>query len=428
MTVQQLPSHAFRSPAAYLEQITLIHLRYDPLLGAPGVSALESIGVFNVFTSWWFSLSLVVLLISIVACTIDRTPRLIHQTRDIRVVQPDPFFDPSLPDRAAMQGLALDDVRAALRRQRFRRREATTEEGTYVYGDRHRYTKLATLLTHLGLVLFLVAAAVTSRFGTEVPIVVAGGETATVQPIGTPGLLVVKNLGFQAPRLPNGQFADFVTDLAVYQSGRELARREIRVNDPLSVAGFTFHQNGFGPAPDLTIRDFSGGLLWAGPVALTSQSAGLPFGTMSIPGRDVGLEMYLDRADDGSTILLALPYRVIGTDSTGQPAVQELFPITLAPGETGRSPDLDVTVALNDVGAYSVLIAKQDPGQGIVWFAFACLILGIGITFYLPRRRVWARLDAAGELRLVGRAERYVDFEREFGRLLDDLAARARPR
>ena len=78
------------------------------------------------------------------------------------------------------------------------------------------------------------------------------GETSTVQPIGTPGLLVVKNLGFDAPRLPDGSFADFTTDLAVYQNGVQIARKTIRVNDPLSVAGFTFHQNGFGPSPRST--------------------------------------------------------------------------------------------------------------------------------------------------------------------------------
>jgi hypothetical protein len=61
-----------------------------------------------------------------------------------------------------------------------------------------------------------------------------------------------------------------------------------------------------------------------------------------------------------------------------------------------------------------------------VWLAFGLLIAGLAVTFYLPRRRVWARVDAAGELRIVGRSERYVDFEREFARLLEDLAARSR--
>ncbi len=62
-----------------------------------------------------------------------------------------------------------------------------------------------------------------------------------------------------------------------------------------------------------------------------------------------------------------------------------------------------------------------------MWFAFLSLITGLLITFYLPRRRIWARLDANGELRIVGRSERYVDFRREFGRLLDDLVAARGP-
>jgi cytochrome c biogenesis protein ResB len=51
---------------------------------------------------------------------------------------------------------------------------------------------------------------------------------------------------------------------------------------------------------------------------------------------------------------------------------------------------------------------------------------GLLIVFYLPRRRVWARLDPAGRLSIVGRSDRYVDFEREFGRLLEDLVAARR--
>ena len=83
-------------------------------------------------------------------------------------------------------------------------------------------------------------------------------------------------------------------------------------------------------------------------------------------------------------------------------------------------------MSLGGIEGATVLIAKSDPGQGIVWTAFGSLILGLLITFYLPRRRVWARVGTDGELRIVGRSDRYVDFEREFGDLLDDLV-RSRP-
>jgi cytochrome c biogenesis protein len=426
IVIRQLPDFAFRTTSDYSDQMALIHERYDGLLGPGFVSLLERLQVFQVFTSWWFSGSLVLLLISIVACTINRTPRLWHQTVDIRVFQPEPFFDPTLPDRAALSGVAEPDVRAVLRRHHFRLRTAEVDGNQYLYGDRHKYTKLATLLTHFGLITFLVAAAVTSRFGFSAPIVIATGETSTVQPIGTPNLFVVKNLGFSAPKLPDGTFADFSTDLAVYQNGTEIARKTIHVNDPLEIDGYTFHQNGFGPAPIIEMRDETGALLWSGAVSMTEQAQGKPYATMGVPGRsNIGLEMYLDTSPiDGSPALIVVPYRIVGTNADGTPAVQGLYEMAITQGQTGVSPDVDFTVTLKSIDDYSLLIARQDPGQGLVWLAFGSLILGLLITFYLPRRRVWVRIDPNGELRLVGRFDRYVDFEHEFGRLLDDLVAR----
>jgi cytochrome c biogenesis protein len=452
MTLRQLPSFAFRTPSDYAAEMAKIHGRYDAGLGSSVVDVLERLQLFQVFTSTAFTLGLIVLVISIVACTIDRTPRLWRQSADIRVVQPDPFFDPNLPDRAMIAGesangsagpagptgpagpagptgpagpagLRPSAVQDVLRRHHFRVRTAEADGATYVYGDRHRWTKMATLLTHTGLILFLVAAAVTSRLGVEEGLVVPEGQSLTVQPIGTPGLLLVKNFAFTAPGLDTGHPTDFTTDLAVYRDGELIARKVIRVNDPLSVGGYTFHQNGFGAAPDLLIRDGSGGVLWSGPVPMTDSAAGFPFATMTVPGRNVGLQLLLERASDQTGLVLAVPYTVSGTNPDGTPIVASLQPMAIAAGETQSSPDIDFSISVQGFHAYTLLIAKNDPGQGIVWAAFASLISGILITFYLPRRRIWARLRPNGELAIAGRSDRYVDFGREFGRLLDDLVA-----
>ena len=428
MTIKQLPDFAFRSASDYAAALDDLHARYDPLLGTAMVDVLDRLSVFSMFRSVWFSAGLTVLVISIVVCTLDRTPRLWRGVADIRVDQPEPFFDPRLPDRAAMDGVPLEGVRSVLRRHGFRIRESAAGDGTrFVYGDRHQYTKLATLFTHTGLVLFLVAAAVTSRLGDEQGLVVSEGQSLTVQPIGTPGLLLVKNLDFEAPGFETGQASDFTTDLAVYQDGREIARKTIRVNDPLSIAGYTFHQNGFGPAPYLVVRDAAGKPLWDGPVPLTDAAAGSPYGIVSVPGRDLGLQLLLRRQPDGTGVVLILPYRVVGTAADGSPIPQNFTPLALAKGETGAARDVGLSIELRDVSEYTLLIAKRDPGQGIVWLAFASLIAGITITFYLPRRRVWTRLAADGHVGIVWRSDRYIDVEREFGRLLDDLVAARRP-
>ena len=68
------------------------------------------------------------------------------------------------------------------------------------------------------------------------------------------------------------------------------------------------------------------------------------------------------------------------------------------------------------------MVIKRDPGQGLIWVAYLCLITGLVLTFYFPRRRVWARLDG-GRLDLALAAERYVNAEREFEQL-SELALR----
>jgi cytochrome c biogenesis protein len=326
---------------------------------------------------------------------------------------------------AAGPGLTREAIGAALGRHRFSVREATGPDGTrFLYGDRNRWTKLATLVSHLGLILFLVAGLVTARFGDEQGLVVAEGDTLTVQPIGTPGLLLVENLAFEAPGLETGTPSDFTTDLAVYRDGQLLERKLIRVNDPLSAGGYTFHQNGFGPAPDLEIRStLDDSVLWSGPIPHTDAAAGRPFGAIPIPGRPYGLELLLVRTENGIGTLIALPYAVTGTKPDGTPDIVEGVPVLVVRGETVSMGGLDMSILLRGFSEYTLLIAKRDPGAPIVWGAFVALITGLAVTFYLPRRRVWARLAADGRLDLVGRPDRQVDFDREFGSLVDGIVA-----
>jgi cytochrome c biogenesis protein ResB len=137
----------------------------------------------------------------------------------------------------------------------------------------------------------------------------------------------------------------------------------------------------------------------------------------------MGLKLLLDRAADGTGTVLVVPYKVVGIAADGQPIIEPYAAVDLQRGEVKVSQGLDLSIGLTDFGEFTLLIAKRDPGQGIVWLAFAALIAGITITFYRPRRRVWTRLTQDGRLGIVWRSDRYVDVEREFGRLLDQLVA-----
>ena len=64
MTLRQLPGFAFRSATDYSNEMDRIHGIYDQVLGTDLVNALERIQVWHIFSSTWFSIGLVVLIIS----------------------------------------------------------------------------------------------------------------------------------------------------------------------------------------------------------------------------------------------------------------------------------------------------------------------------------------------------------------------------
>jgi cytochrome c biogenesis protein ResB len=166
--------------------------------------------------------------------------------------------------------------------------------------------------------------------------------------------------------------------------------------------------------------------LWDGAVPMTDAADGLPYAILPVPGRDIALQLLLDKTPEDVGEVVVLPYRVTGTNPDGSPTTEHFDSTILTKGDTRVSDELGITITLKDFSDYTLLIAKHDPGQGIVWLAFLSLIAGITITFYLPRRRVWTRLGSDGRLGVVWRSDRYVEVEREFGRLLDDFVAARR--
>jgi cytochrome c biogenesis protein len=425
--VRQFPVTAADDPARYAAELAVMHAAWDPLpAGSLLVEVFDAVGLFSVFSTPWFLLLMTVLVISIICCTLDRTPRLWRAASHVRVEQPATFFDPARDGRAVVEPSApgaiadgdhVDAVQAAFRRRHFRRQRTAEADGaSFVYGDRNQFQKLATLLTHAGLVLFLVAGAVTVAAGFETVVFVGEGGTAPVQAVGTPGNLLVKNNAFFAPRNADGSFADFSTDLSVYRNGEEIARKTIRVNDPRRTAGFTFHQNTFGPAAELVIRDAAGALVWDGPLLLDDELMGAPQGFMTVPGADVGLVAVLSN-DATDTPALVLQGVGAADPETGQN--DTLFLVAIPMGVT-TDPEVTVGHAITwaGVGSWTGMVIRNDPGQPIIWSAFGLLIAGLVLTFYFPRRRAWARI-ADGRVQLAFAADRFVDAERELGQLVE---------
>jgi len=124
------------------------------------------------------------------------------------------------------------------------------------------------------------------------------------------------------------------------------------------------------------------------------------------PGSPAVIQMPLDR--DGKPYLL-----VSGIDSDN---------VMLEPDVPVRTPSGFTYTFGGRVEASGVSV-RRDPGDTFIWIAVAMAMVGLGITFYVPRRRLWAKVTPQRTY-LAGIAERTTRFGRELRRMGAELGAR----
>jgi hypothetical protein len=65
---------------------------------------------------------------------------------------------------------------------------------------------------------------------------------------------------------------------------------------------------------------------------------------------------------------------------------------------------------------FSGIQVKRDRSDYLVWGAAALIVVGLMITFWVPRRRLWAKISSAGSA-LAGQAPAHADYSGELRRL-----------
>lgn len=397
IVIRQFRAVAFSTPEAYAAELATNRTRYSE----PMSSILEGLGIYHVFTTWWFSALVILFSISLASNTLRRLGRIWVDVTRPSVKRSRRFFSPGLPGRIEpLEGIAFETVVRSLRDQRYRLRVVEQGAVRHVLAERWPLSQFGSPLAHGALLLFVLAMGlVTPRFGFEEGLKVPVGAERPIEPPGTPGNLLVRNEEFVARFDERNQPTEFRTRLVVFRDGVEIARKDILINDPLSVDGTTFHENFFGPAVEINVRDAAGQILFSGPVVLDGNAGGLPEGAQAVPGTDVTLELLLRRGEGGIAQLDVVGLRP--SPDGGDAGPTTAFAARLTTGQ-GYAPDsAPIGVEFVRPSSYIGLIVKRDPGQGLVWLGGVLLVGGLTLSLGFPRRRLWARWEA-GKLRLAG--------------------------
>ena len=387
--IQQFGTSTLADPALLAVALERLPDRY----GQPLTTLIERLDLYRVFTSWWWTLLVALLTVSVVGNTISRLPRLLRDVRTPAVMRGRAFFRSSVPARTGpLDGLDGSVLPGLLDRLGYRVRVETVGATTHVLAERNRFAPLASIATHASLVFFVIGmGVVTPQFGYEASLKVPVGEGRPTGFPSDPQTVLVQNEEFIATFDAAGVPLDYRTTLSVYRDGAQIARKEITVNDPLSVDGWVLHENFFGPAVELDVRDEAGLILYSGSVLLDGNLAGTPEGLLAVPGTDVSIELLLDKGEADIAELTVIGARQPRGDQEGP---QIVFGAVLNTGDGYFAPDPGIGIEFRRPSSYIGLIAKRDPGQGLVWLGAVLLLAGISVGLLRPRRRVWARYDA----------------------------------
>jgi cytochrome c biogenesis protein len=416
--VEQAPTGLANDSAAYAEWVAGLRSRYGGW-----TDVLNLLGFYAVFGSVWFKATVVLLTTSLLACSVNRAPRLWRVATRPRVAASAGFLQHA-PLTGGLAGdgsvaAAVDALGGALRRQHYRTILAEDPAGVAIYADRFRWGPFGTVIAHLSLIVIL-AGAIYGMTGFRVTdFAIAVGSTT---PVGNGTNLSVLASSFSDSYFDNGTPADYASDLVVYDGDREVARKTVRVNDPLRIGDITFFQSFYGPAADIRVTDTSGATVadQGVPLLWRSNDGTKALGQFAIPGK--GLTVWVIGVASGRV------------DSEIRPGQLQLEVYSAA------NPNTPVGLALVDQGVASAiagldftfvrerqftgLIVSRDPGAPLVWLGVILLTLGTVMVFLFPHRRIWARVGptADGVQVQVAAASRHdASFESSFRSLIEGV-------
>lgn len=408
-----------RDGPAYAAWLESVRPRYGSWTGL-----LDVLGAFSIFSSIWFRGIVVLLATSIVACSVNRTPRLWKQAVHPRTDMSDTFFGhaplsasiaaPSAPDAA------LTEVQAAFRARRFRTIADREGDTIHVYADRFRWGPFGTVIAHLSLVFILAGALVGTTWGFRDDAVAVPVGSRVEVGYGTG--LAIEAKSFTDSYYVNGTPSDFASDLVLYRDGAQVAAQTIRVNEPLRAGDVTVYQSFYGAAAAMKVADSTGGVVFdeGVPLLWTTDDFRHRVGRIDLP--DAGLTAYVIGAASGEVDPRIkagqMLIEVFATGDSEAPVATEV----VSQGQPARVAGLDFTFVRER--QFTGLIVTRDPGAVLVWIGAGLLLIGLALVLFFPNRRAWAliRRRPDGSSIRVGAIVRHdVTFASDFARLVDEV-------
>ncbi|MEU2064108.1 cytochrome c biogenesis protein ResB [Streptomyces sp. NPDC013455] len=408
----------------------------------------DKLGLFNVYSSVWFSAVYILLFVSLIGCIVPRTWQFVGQLRGRPPAAPKrltrlPAYTTwrtrAEPEQVHEAALAL------LKKRRFRAHLA----GDAVAAEKGYLRELGNLVFHVALIVMLVAFASGQLFKSD-------GTKLMVEGDGFANALPMYDDFKSGNLFDNDDLVPFSFDLDDFRATYEVSgpnkgtprtfearirysegaygaqkSTTVKVNEPLEIGDAKVYLVSHGYAPVVTVRDGKGEVLYRDAVPLLpldgnvtsngvvkvmdgyrdakGKKEQLGFQAFFVPTFDPRSGTMLSQYPALVNPLLAvnayhgdlgvdsgIPQSVYQLDKTHMKAFKDakgqLLKKLLKPGDTLTLPNGAGSITFEkDVKEWAGFEIVQEPGGGWALGGALAAIFGLAASLFIQRRRVWVR-------------------------------------
>ncbi|MFJ3955598.1 cytochrome c biogenesis protein ResB [Streptomyces libani] len=427
----------------------------------------DKLGMFHVYSSVWFSAIYLLLFISLIGCIVPRSWQFVGQLRGRPPAAPRRLT--RLPAYTTWRtNAAPEEVLGAAHRLLKKRRFRAHLHGTAVAAEKGYLREVGNLVFHLALIVMLVAFAVGSLWKSEGGKLITEGDgfansltqyddftsgaffdTETLEPFGF--TLNKFEATYERSGPEKGTPRIFRAHITYFSGadGKE-HRTAIEVNTPLDIAGSKVYLLNHGYAPEVTVKDGRGKVVYKGAVPFLPQDPKnfTSTGVVKVPGaqtkggkpNQLGFQGFFVPTFGGKgsgsmfSQFPALDYPVLtltayhGDLGVGSGLPQNVYQLDkkrlkqykdkgrpvakmMLPGETMKLPNGDGSIHFTGIKSWASFKISHQPGNGLALTGAAAALVGLAGSLFIQRRRVWIRAEADAdghtvvELAGLGRSE-----------------------
>ena len=391
------------------------------------------LGFLSPYGSWWFVTLLVLLALSLAACSIQRFRAVARVAFDRRFRTDAEEIQRLRLSRRFSVGQSLSDLEplllSMLRTRAYRVTTAYHEGNLLLSAHKGSFGRLGHYVVHTGIILLLVGGIFSSRFGYRA--MRYGGVGEIIEVPGRTFRVRVDDLKVQTTE--QGQIEDWFSTLTVLDPD-SVRTKTIQVNDPLTHRGITFYQAEWREEPH-QIHDVRLRIMDREGHEMVRRS-----------GFALGQRVAVPEIRGEIEVANFVPDFIIGeggqvTSRSMQPRNPAIQVKLYLSGEEPQEqwlflnfPDFhmrpDAPYRIQFLGYRPTYITGLQvvwaPGTGLIWAGFVVTTLGIVLAFFVTHRRIWGVLEPQGEstcrITLGGQAHKnQTAFERELEDMVHDI-------